>query len=152
MILKFVDQFLDTFAGTNKLKELHPSMVPVALQGYWRSGTAGTFLHGYVLNFEVKQSEEHRYTSFVLLVGAEFDDDVAHLKTRLVLPRDRDAIAELPPLGKITLSSNQVLPSFSFVFVIQSLYLSSFTLTFGSLAADVQLDISRFTVGFNCCR
>lgn len=91
-------------------------MVPLGLKGQWHISTTGTCLHGYVLNFEVRPSEEKTYASFVLLIDSEFDDDVAHLKTRLCLPRDREAIAELSPIGKLSLSSNQVAPSFSFVF------------------------------------
>ncbi|XAR57556.1 Ribonuclease III [Bertholletia excelsa] len=71
-------------AGTTKRKELHGTVCIRALSGKWGSKHEGTTFHAYNIHFSCNIPDVH-YSSFVLLIESQLDDDVGNIEMELYL-------------------------------------------------------------------
>lgn len=93
-------------AGTTKRKELHGTATVYALSGTWMHQRVGVTLHGYKFKFTCDQVGQN-YSSFVLLIDAILDEDVASVEINLYLV-DKMVNASVSPCGPIQLDMEQV--------------------------------------------
>ncbi|XP_020248629.1 endoribonuclease Dicer homolog 3a [Asparagus officinalis] len=93
-------------AGTTKRKELHGTVPISALSGDWVHRKVGVTLQGYKFNFLCNKPEQ-KYSSFVLLVDAALDKDVACVEIDLYLV-DKMVKTSVSPCGSIHLDAEQV--------------------------------------------
>jgi len=94
------------FEGTTKRKELHGTATISALSGAWLHQKVGLVLQGYKLNF-VCDKVDQKYASFVLLIDAVLDKDVACVDIDLYLV-GKMVKAFVSPCGPIQLDAEQV--------------------------------------------
>ncbi|CAI9094529.1 OLC1v1030287C1 [Oldenlandia corymbosa var. corymbosa] len=71
-------------AGTTKRKELHGTTRIHLLSGTWGDNVDGFSFQAYKMDF-ICNVEEHRYSSFVLLLQSKLDDDVGNIQVDLYL-------------------------------------------------------------------
>lgn len=93
-------------AGTTKRKELHGTVSISALSGDWANQKVSITLQGYKLNFLCNKVDQ-KYSSFVLLIDAVLDKDVACVDMDLYLV-DKMVKAFVSPCGPIHLEAEQV--------------------------------------------
>lgn len=96
------------FVGTTAQKELHSVAEAEAFTGHWHTSSSGAVLFAYYMSFDIHPVEDEMHANFVLLIGAALDDDVSKLEIELCLTRGRKAKAKLSPLGRTTLTADQV--------------------------------------------
>lgn len=71
--------------GTTKRKELHGTTLIRALSGTWGEKTDdGAIFSAYKISFSCSDADV-KYSSFVLLVESELDDDVGNVEMELYL-------------------------------------------------------------------
>lgn len=95
------------FEGTTKRKELHGTTTVRALSGSWGGKTDGISLYAYNIHFTCNQVDEF-YSSFVLLIEAKLDDDVAKTEVDLFLINDKLVKSSISPYGVLYLNEEQV--------------------------------------------
>ncbi|XP_039124414.1 endoribonuclease Dicer homolog 3a-like isoform X1 [Dioscorea cayenensis subsp. rotundata] len=93
-------------AGTKKRKELHSTATISSLSGTWANKRDGIILQGYNLTFSCDLVGQY-YCSFILLVDAILDEDVACTEMDLYL-LNKMAKAYVRPCGPVTLDMEQV--------------------------------------------
>ncbi|XP_060208248.1 endoribonuclease Dicer homolog 3a isoform X1 [Lycium barbarum] len=93
-------------AGTTKLKELHGTACVSALSGTWGDSPNGEVYQVYKMDFPCNIMEV-KYSSFVLLLQSELDDDVGNVEVELFLVSKfvKSAVAHC---GKVHLDAQQV--------------------------------------------
>lgn len=94
--------------GTTAQKELHSVAEAEAFTGHWHTSSSGAVLFAYYMSFDIHPVEDEMHANFVLLIGAALDDDVSKLEIELCLTRGRKAKAKLSPLGRTTLTADQL--------------------------------------------
>ncbi|KAK4365008.1 hypothetical protein RND71_016366 [Anisodus tanguticus] len=93
-------------AGTTKLKELHGTANISALSGTWGDDPNGEVYQVYKMNFPCNIMEV-KYSSFVLLLQSELDDDVGNVEVDLFLV-SKFVQSSVSHCGKVHLDAQQV--------------------------------------------
>lgn len=93
-------------AGTTKLKELHGTAHISALSGTWGYDPNGEVFQAYKMNFSCNIPEVN-YSSFVLLLQSELDDDVGNVEVELFLV-SKFVQSSVSHCGKLHLDAQQV--------------------------------------------
>lgn len=94
------------FLGTTKLKELHGTAHISALSGTWGYDPNGEVFQAYKMNFSCNIPEVN-YSSFVLLLQSELDDDVGNVEVELFLV-SKFVQSSVSHCGKLHLDAQQV--------------------------------------------
>ncbi|KAL9272676.1 Endoribonuclease Dicer homolog 3a-like protein [Drosera capensis] len=100
-------------AGTTKRKELHGTVQVSAFSGTWTDSPHGASFHAYRIDFPCNV-DTHLYSSFVLLMESELDDDVAGAKVDLHLLSNKMVNSSISYCGPVYLDANQILKAMGF--------------------------------------
>ncbi|GAB2250760.1 hypothetical protein Droror1_Dr00017010 [Drosera rotundifolia] len=99
--------------GTTKRKELHGTVQVSAFSGTWTDSPHGASFHAYRIDFPCNV-DTHLYSSFVLLMESELDDDVAEAKVDLHLLSNKMVNSSISYCGPLYLDANQITKAMGF--------------------------------------